>query len=235
MIVDGREIGASCAGLLSSVLIGGLRSANSPYGLNQSRDGCEMSWTDLDQQMASWASRLIDEVKVSDEHSRKLATSIAGEIRFLPPEAKVEITSASPVQLELRIQELQAFQGWMDLIRQSKSSPFMTRAQVITQNYVCFVYLPESCFRVLSKVAPSGSAARKCAQFLSNNPVRAFRNAIAHANWCYRDDYQAIVYWARKGSDPDEPLRRYEVAQEDLSFWQSLSRCVAYAAFSNLS
>ena len=61
-----------------------------------------------------------------------------------------------------------------------------------------------------------------------------FQNAIAHANWSYRGDFNAIVYWARKGADPQENLERFEVAQEGLSFWQSLSRCVAYAAFSNL-
>lgn len=113
--------------------------------------------------------------------------------------------------------------------------PLVGRARVVTQMYICFVYLPESCFRILAKVAPSGSAARKSAQFLSNNPVRAFRNAFAHANWTYRQpDHAAITYWARKGSEPDEPLERFEVEQKDLDFWQALSRCVAYAAFSNL-
>jgi 5-methylcytosine-specific restriction endonuclease McrA len=96
------------------------------------------------------------------------------------------------------------------------------------------VYLPESCFKALAKVCPSGSAAKKCAQYLSNNPVRAYRNAIAHSNWTYRKDFQAIVYWAKKGSEENEPLVRFEVEQDDLAFWQALSRCVAYAAFSNL-
>ncbi|SRR6266568_2025712 len=74
---------------------------------------------------------------------------------------------------------------------------------------------------------------RLLARALSNGRVRMFRNAIAHANWSYRGDFNAIVYWARKGADPQENLERFEVAQEELSFWQSLSRCVAYAAFSN--
>ena len=64
--------------------------------------------------------------------------------------------------------------------------------------------------------------------------MRAFRNAVAHANWTYRADCRALVYWARKGSDPNEPLEQFEVEQDDLSFWQALSRCVAYAAYSNL-
>src|SRR5262249_11910426 len=105
---------------------------------------------------------------------------------------------------------------------------------VLSQNYICFVYLPEACFRVLSKVCPNGSATKKCAQFLSNNPVRAFRNAIAHANWMYRADFGGLIYWARNGSDQNEPLEKFEVAQNDLAFWQALSRCVAYSAYSNL-
>jgi hypothetical protein len=193
-----------------------------------------MTWAQLDEQMATYSSQLISDVRISDEDSRKLATIIASEVRFLPAASKAEIIAASPVRLTDRLQELQAFQGWMDIVRRSAPSPFVVRAQVITQNYISFVYLPESCFRILSKVAPAGSSTRKCAKFLSNDGVRAFRNAIAHANWSYRDDFTGIVFWARKSADPQEELGRFEVTQEELSFWQSLSRCVAYAAFSNL-
>jgi hypothetical protein len=193
-----------------------------------------MSTLLLDAQMQAFAARLTSEVKLTPEMTAKLATSIAADIRFLAPEQKSEIRAASPVPLSDRLAELQAFQGWMDHARTVRSNPFVTRAQVLTQNYICFVYLPEACFRVLAKACPSGSATKKCAQFLSNNPVRAFRNAVAHANWTYRSDFGAIVYWARKGSDQNEPLERFEVEQIDLSFWQTLSRCVAYAAYSSL-
>lgn len=193
-----------------------------------------MTWDRLDNQMAVWSERLKSELKINAEDSRKLATAIAADVRFLPAEVKEEIKTASPVSLNDRLQELQAFQVWMDLIGNPTSSPYIVRAQVLTQNYICFVYLPESCFRVLAKAAPTGSTVRKCAQFLNNNPVRTFRNSIAHANWTYRSDFRAIVYWARKGSDPAEPLEEFEVTQEELDYWQSLSRCVAYAAFSNL-
>jgi hypothetical protein len=184
--------------------------------------------------MAVWSERLKSELKINDENSRKLATAIAADVRFLPAEVKAEIRVASPVPLKDRVQELQAFQGWMDVVRNSTPSSYLVRAQVLTQNYICFVYLPESCFRILAKAAPTGSTVQKCARFLNNNPVRAFRNSVAHANWTYRPDFRAIVYWARKGSDPTEPLEQFEVTQEELDFWQSLSRCVAYAAFTNL-
>jgi hypothetical protein len=194
-----------------------------------------MTWTKLDDQMAAWSARLVADVRISDGDSHKVGTKVASEIRFLPASAKAEIVATSPVNLRDRLQELQAFQGWMDIIATSANvSPFVVRAQVITQNYICFVYLPESCFRIISKSLPSGSVGRKCAKYLSDGRVRAFRNAVAHANWCYRSDFGGITYWARKSSDMAEPLSQFEVLQEELAFWQALSRCVAYAAFSNL-
>jgi hypothetical protein len=193
-----------------------------------------MNWKHLDTQMQVFSARLTSVVKLTPEMAVKLATTIASDIRFLSLEQKAEIKAASPVPLADRLDELQAFQGWMDQSSTIRNNPYVTRAQVLSQSYICFVYLPESCFRILAKACPSGSAAKKCAQFLSNNPVRTFRNAVAHANWTYRTDFKAIVYWARKGSDPNEPLERFEVGQDDLSFWQALSRCVAYAAYSNL-
>lgn len=193
-----------------------------------------MIWTFLDEQMARWSRELVSEVKISDGHDRTVATRIASEVRLLPFDVKREIADASPVSLSDRLEELKAFQGWMDLAANANSSPFVVRAQVVIQNYICFVYLPESCFRVLSKKAPRGSVTRRCANFLNDDRIRAFRNAIAHANWTYRSDFGAIEYWARKGSDLNEPLSAFEVVQRELTFWQALSRTVAYAAFSNL-
>lgn len=193
-----------------------------------------MTWKHLDSQMKHWSSRLESEVKLSLEAVSCLATTIASDVRFLPVEEKEKIKQATPIKLELRLDELKAFQVFMDQACYVRDNPGVTRAQVIVQNYICFVYLPESCFRTLASVARPGSAAKKCARFLSNNPIRAFRNAIAHGNWAYRDDYSGIVYWARKGDDKDEPIVQWEVDQESLDFWQQLARCVAYAALSNL-
>lgn len=193
-----------------------------------------MNWNHIDNQMKAFSDRLVKEVKLTDDMAKKLATTVAADVRSLTTQEKSEICDSSPVPLKARLDELLSFQGWMEQTNANIGNPFVSRAQVITQNYICFVYLPESCFRVLAKVSPTGSAAKKCAKFLTNNPVRAFRNAIAHSNWTYREDFAAIVYWARKGNEANEPLERFEVTQEDLSFWQSVSRCVAYAAFSSL-
>lgn len=184
--------------------------------------------------MKAFSSQLTSKVKLTTEIAGKLATAVAADVRFLAPEQKAEIQAASPVPTQDRLTELKAFQGWMEHAQRVGNNPSITRAQVLTQNYICFVYLPEACFRILAKVCPSGSATKKCARFLSNNPIRAFRNAVAHANWTYRPDFEAIIYWAREGSDPNEPLKKFEVSQHDLEFWQALSRCVAYAAYSNL-
>ena len=170
-----------------------------------------MNWSHIDQQMQYFAHRLEFEVKLPPETAAKLATTIAADVRFLSEEKKELIRSASPVPLEDRLDELRAFQNWMEQSSSIQRNPAVTRAHVLSQSYICFVYLPESCFRALYKVCPSGSAAKKCAQYLSNNPVRAYRNAIAHSNWTYRKDFGAIVYWARKGSEENEPLVRFEV------------------------
>ena len=192
-----------------------------------------MSWAHLDIQMAAYEERLRSEIKLSGDICDKLATTIAADVRFLPRNIKEQIAQASLVPIASRLEELQAFQGWMELAGNIKN-PFVTRAQVITQNYICFVYLPEACFSVLRSHAPTQSAAKKCSTYLTDNPVRAFRNAIAHSNWRYRDDFNGLIYWARKGEEKDKPLTRFEVDSNTLSFWQSLSRCAAYAIYQNL-
>lgn len=133
----------------------------------------------------------------------------------------------SPVPLAARIDELRAFQRWMDLTINSHDAA-VARARIIVQNYVCFVYLPESLFKALLSGSQRGSVIRRCTSFLTSNPVRAFRNAMAHANWAYSPDFAGIDFWAKKGSDSDEPMTKFSVSQQDLEFWQALSRVVAY-------
>jgi hypothetical protein len=133
--------------------------------------------------------------------------------------------------LKERLDELKAFQDWMDWASAAPRDPAIVRAQVITQNYVCFVYLRDSCFIELGKRLPTESTAKKCCGFLTADTVRAFRNAIAHANWHYKPDFSGIEYWARAGGGRNASMDRHEVNQQDLAFWQALARCTAYAAF----
>jgi hypothetical protein len=189
----------------------------------------------LDQQMQQWSSRLRDDLRIGPPESNQLATTITKEVAALAANSKERVKEASKIPLNVRIEELVAFQGWMDLVdAQSELRPVVVRAQVVYQNYLCFVYLGEACFNVLKKELPSESTAKKCCKFLTDNPVRAFRNALAHANWRYLPDFSGLEYWARKGAEPTEPMVRFEVSQQDLSFWQALARCTAHASFLTL-
>lgn len=108
-----------------------------------------------------------------------------------------------------------------------RTSPVATRVHVLVQNYVAFVYMSDCLFVPLRK-APDSTAVRRVCRFLTDNPVRAFRNAIAHGNWCYKDDYSGMRFWAKKGSETTEPMIEWAVEQNDLDFWQALARCAAY-------
>ncbi len=194
-----------------------------------------MDWKRPDEQMQQWSSRLRDDLNIGPPGSNRLATTIAAEVADLPDDIKVQIRESSPIPRKIRMEELVAFQAFMDTVhRDSRPHPSIIRAQVIYQNYVCFVYLSEACFNILRKELPMGSSGRKCSKFLTDNPVRAFRNALAHANWRYLVDFSGIEYWARKGADPTEQPVRFEVSQGDLSFWQAIARCTAYAAYLSL-
>ncbi len=188
----------------------------------------------LDNQMLQWGAILRDDLGISFDASIQLATTISAKVASLPDEAKQRIAAASPIPLQDRLDELIAFQSWMDYARKIKGNPSLTRAQVITQIYVCFVYLGGSWFKVLRKESASGSTTRKCCTFLTDNPVRAFRNSVAHANWRYKSDFSGIEFWAKKGSDPDEQLSQFEASDNDLAFWQTLARCTAYASILSL-
>ena len=188
----------------------------------------------IDEQMRNWSARLRDDLKIAPTESDALASSIAQEVRALSLEAKDRVRAASLVPLEARLEELIAFQKWMDLTHGSRPHPAAVRAQVITELYICFVYLGESCFGVLRKELPIGSVTRKCCKFLTENPVRALRNAVAHSNWRYLPDFSGLEFWAKKGADPNEQPSRFVVLQEELSFWQALARCTAYASYLSL-
>lgn len=193
-----------------------------------------MTYERLDSQLKAFSDRLMKAVGLQEAETGKVATLVAADVRFLEPAARAQVRAASPVPLLDRLDELRAFQEWMDLASGIGGNPAVTRAQVIVQNYVCFVYLGEACFRVLRTTSKPCSATRRCCQYLTDNPIRAFRNAIAHSNWTYARDFGGLVFWARKGLDPGEVLSRFEVSQEDLNFWQTLSRGVAYAAYTSL-
>ncbi|MBI4559665.1 MAG: hypothetical protein HY706_18915 [Candidatus Hydrogenedentes bacterium] len=190
----------------------------------------------LDQQLARYESELRRDVFLRSDECGKVATLVAADVRFLPSEVKDEIRVASPVPLTARYDELVAFQAWNDFAASIKSRPEVTRAQVIVQDYICFAYLKDACFEVIAAKAMSESVAARCAKFLTSGAVRDFRNAFAHANWCYKPDYSGLKCWvledARKKSGS---LRSFEVSQHSLNFWQALSRGIAYATYEQVA
>jgi hypothetical protein len=188
----------------------------------------------LDKQMYVWAEALSRDLRIHTPTSRRLGSAIAQDVMALPSEAKVEIMTAGRISAKDRLDELHGFQLFMDYARQAPVNPPLVRAQVITQNYVCFVYLGDGCFKALRRHLPPGSTARKCALFLTDNPIRAFRNAIAHANWRYRPDFSGLEFWARKGEGGEESLSQWQVSQETLGFWQALARTTAYATYATI-
>jgi hypothetical protein len=185
----------------------------------------------LDSQMLVWAKRTIKELKLDLMQANKLGSTIESEIHSLPLENKRALMELSFVTPQNRLDELVAFQRWMDYAHKVRGIPHVRRAQVITQNYICFVYLGDALFKTLKDVLPPPLVTGRCCRFLLNNPVRAFRNAVAHSNWRYKEDFSGLEFWAKKGSERDEPLVHFEVTQEELGYWQALSRCVAYSAY----
>jgi hypothetical protein len=102
----------------------------------------------LDKQMQQWSTRLRDDLKINPPESNQLATTITKEVAALPDEVKQRVKASSHIPLEIRTEELVAFQGYMDIVRANGRHPAIVRAQVVYQNYICFVYLGESCFNV---------------------------------------------------------------------------------------
>lgn len=190
-------------------------------------------WEVLDRQIQPWGTRLRDDLGVSVAQSGSLASCIAKEVGELEGSAKERILLASPIPVAFRLDELVAFQAWMDLAQQIPS-PVIVRAQVITQNYVCFVYLKEAWFEALRRTVPVHTATFLCCDFLLSEPVRRFRNAFAHGNWRYLDDFSGLEFWARATGTGTKEVRS-EVSQMELDFWQTLSRCTAYASMLTLS
>lgn len=193
-------------------------------------------WAYIDKQMQQYSPFLRDDLLISPIDSNSIATKISNEIHALEVKTVQELLKIDSVGIQNRIDELRAFQMWMDSVNFSipKPDPAIVRAQVIAQNYICFIYLGESIFKELRKLMPNNSVTKKCCKFLTNNPIRAFRNSLAHANWKYKQDFSGIIFWAKKGEQQDELITQWEVNQFQLAFWQALARCTGYIVFTEL-
>ncbi len=191
----------------------------------------------LDKQLYEYRQQMKESVGVDDKYLSAICTTIYKELKHLSAENLKRIESASPVSLKLRVEELQAFNMMMNRVNgQLIKHPEIIRTQVIVQNYISFVYLKDNCFEVTRKIMPYGTLTRRICKFLLNNPVRAFRNSIAHGNWQYTNDFHGIKYYAYKGEskpnvEPQE-MSEYIVSNDELGFWQALARATAYTIYS---
>ena len=184
----------------------------------------------LNNQMKKWASRLRDDLRLTPSQSNMIASSIFDEIKNLSLPVKKEIENSTPIPIKARLDELLAFQRWMDFADSMKiRKPEVIRAQVITQNYICFVYLKETWFEILLKYLSQDTATYKSCSFLLSEPIKFLRHGISHGNWKYKDDFSGLEYWNRK--DRSSPYVYRQINQQELDFWQSLSRTTAYSSF----
>jgi hypothetical protein len=165
----------------------------------------------LDQQLHKFKSKLMTDLGLSEDETGRVCTTIASEVRLISETDIREVFQASGIPLMARYEELLAFQSWMS-IASTLNDPSIRRAQVITQNYICFVYLKDSCFEVLARIAPRNSVVSNCSNYLTSGSVRHFRNGFAHANWKYLADFSGLEAWARqKAFDPSSPLVKIEI------------------------
>jgi hypothetical protein len=185
--------------------------------------------------MRRWNPYLCNDLKIHGVESLCLATTIFNDMLASPNLHEFAATEADEkISFSDRFNELACYINFQtQRSAEGELNPLEDRARLVLSNYVCFVYLNESCFLKLCKFTTAGSAARKCFKYLTSNRVRWFRNAVAHANWSVSDG--TITYWSKKGSGDGEPLDRFTVEDEERSFWLFLSLCVATSAFAALT
>jgi hypothetical protein len=196
------------------------------------------SWNKLDEIMRQFSPRLREDLSLTPPTSNCLASTIAAEVKALPADVLRAIRDEDVVGLRHRTEELVAFERFMDFARQEQAKsgvfPPLTRAQVVCQLYVVFIYLGDACFSRLRKSAATGSALKKCCVYLTDNPVRGLRNAVAHSNWRYTDDFSGILYHYFEDEHKTK-WKDYTVTQLELDFWDKVARVTAYAAFQTIN
>jgi hypothetical protein len=181
---------------------------------------------DLDAKLANFATKLRDDLQIAPPASNALATTIRSDIASLNAGNMPNLAANNPLSLKDRYGELQQFLVWHE---QRANDPNIYGG-LLSLNYMCFVYLKDSFFEVLRDQLPNNSAAYKCCIFLTHNPIRAFRNALAHGNWRLTLDRSGIDFWDRAKGDRNKPLLRFRINQNDLHFAQYLAIATAYAS-----
>lgn len=185
----------------------------------------------LDIQLKQFSDKLKNEVGIPDIYLDEVANKIQLEVSNLTSRSVQKIKTDSTISLQHRYNELKGFQLMMDFMNNNNvKNAGLIRSQVITQNYICFVYLKDSYFKSLQKITPVDSITHRCCKFLVSGELRKFRNAIAHGNWNYKSDFDGLEYWDFKNGNKSNGYEKFEINQNQLNFWQTLSRVVAYCS-----
>jgi len=185
----------------------------------------------LDRSMDPFSGMLETKIGIDSARAERFATVLIRELNSLPNELRIPLAQDlnQPVPIRDRLLELSAFQELMSNAPSISTIPALVRTQIITQNYVCFVYLRDSLFRVLHRSVPDGTVLSLTTSYLTSKPINALRNAVAHGNWRYDQQHTAIEYWNETRFQSGQ-YKRHSVDQATLDFWQALARCTAYCA-----
>lgn len=186
----------------------------------------------LDKQLQA-ASTLSEAPNLSAETWSKLATTIHDEIAALDELTIRQLRADVLIPPERYLEELDAFQRWMEIAHANRSNPVIVRAQVMTELYVAFVWLRDSLMTPLGAALPDGSAFSAVERFLRAGTRRRLRNAIAHGHWCYLPDYSGLEFWSELHRG--QPHERFVIHDVELGNLQLLSRGTAIAALLALS
>lgn len=200
-----------------------------------------------DKSLSRHSYRLINDVGVEPQFLSQISTTIYHELSKLTFEQFNAIQGASPVDIEYHYQMLaqheKALRDVPDM--QNMLSVEINLGLVIYSYYMTFVYFKDNCFDTARKNLPDRTISKRICRFLLANPVRAFRNSIAHGNWQFlysepnkqgiKTNLRRIVFFANNGeSKPDVSLQdmsRFEVTIDEIDFWQELSRITAMTIY----
>lgn len=189
----------------------------------------------LDDQIVRFRERLINDLGIDPSCCSRFASTLATDVSLLPISAQKSLSAEDgPIRLSERFDEIIAFQSFMEFAHDFRTAPQIVRTQVIVQNYVCFVYLGDALFKKLKDAASPNSSLYLCSSFLTSDPIKAFRNALAHASWRYAPDFQSLQFWDLLRKKKEEQGMR-SVQNDELAFWQMLARVTAYVVITMFS
>jgi hypothetical protein len=181
----------------------------------------------LDKQVAAIEQTLVSAAIPSVAHG-VIPSTIHAEVIALGEAVHNRLRNEIAIPPEVYLEEMSAFQSWMDVSRNVASNPVIVRAQVMTQLYVAFLWLRDSLMTPVSNALPGGTTAA-VVEFLSSEDRRRLRNSVAHGRWRYQPDFSGLECWDGR------PPKRFVVSAADLGAWQLLSRASTTAVLLALS